>query len=210
MTIQQSKQEAEAGLQLWESNYAPANFIRDESPQGLRNAQTLAQLIQANFGGVFSPSNLTDALTRFRDQFFWKQPAQPQPAQPSEAELAVQAEAERSAKQREQDEARKRLISKQNDPRRHTEVYNPVKEASDAASEIRDAFQKMQQEQARQQADGVQAYRWDGKPDRAVTAEIQKIVVRRNNDIDWKETHRLRVDAAKQFEHQSRIKRDLR
>jgi hypothetical protein len=202
----QSQHEIESVINAWEP-YRPANFIvEDQEGYGARNAITLAELIRDNFDGMWTPANMSDALVRFRDQFYWHQPAQPQPT----VEPQQNTEHDRALKEQQNMEHTKRLNREQSRPRVQGEVFNPVQSAVEAATEVRDAFQRSQQAMAKQQAEGVQAFRANGALDRIATEEIQQIVAHRGNDVDWKQTLELRQQAAKKHEQMSRFKRDMR
>jgi hypothetical protein len=144
-------------------------------------------------------------------------------APPTAAELAVQQQAqelaeqqrleqERIEHQRQQDEARQRLIRKQNDPRRHLqqETHNPIGEAVSAAQEVQKALKNIQEQQAQAEAETLSCFKFNGHIDRQATEQMRQIFVRENGAIAWRRTLLLRQEAAKNYEHQSRIKRDLK
>jgi len=128
-------------------------------------------------------------------------------------ELAEQqrVEQERAEHQHQQDEARQRLISKQNDPRRHMqETYNPLADGVEAAQGVKNILDKAKADFARNEAESIQCFRANGTLDKQATDELRKIIVRVGGQISWRRTAEMRQQAAKQYEHQSRLKRDLR
>lgn len=150
----QTPQEIESAIEVWESQYAPPEFIRDESPEGQHNARMLASVLQSGFFGHFSPSNLSEALQRYRDQFHWRA-QQAVPPQPTAEELAAQAETERLAAKARMLERQEEMLRKQNRSGRYNHADPPKQDLSSTADGFRRTVNAQNEARAKVEAEAL-------------------------------------------------------
>ena len=140
-----------------------------------------------------------------------REPIAAQPPAPTAEEIAATRERERLIAKAQADEKAeqqtKKLNAAQNRPRPQHAENTIVLDMADTAETIRSMFHSKQEQNARNEAEGVTVYRHNQRVDSAMTAEVQKIFARdREGNVLWAKTAELRNIAAKNAEEHNRRK----
>lgn len=210
----QTTEQILAAVDLWQQRHAPADFIQDsgspdEQAKGTYNASRLAQIIRDSFGGVYSPSNLTDALIRFRGQFHWREPVQAQqPAEPTAEQLADQEAARRY---RADQDSRRRFAKEQADARNsgrknHADKSEESESSVSPSAIIKGLQQKAVEDRAKRECESLTVSRPNGRPDHFKTQELRKaFAYNADQSVNWLQTWKIRNQI---IDGHSKVERD--
>jgi hypothetical protein len=207
-TSQQSQSEIEQAISLFEQKYVPQNFILDSTPEGLWNAQHLGEVIKESFGGIWSVSNLVEAIgRRARTEWHWR-PAAPTAAQLTPEQVAEAAKAQEAIRAAELNQKRiDRQDRDMQNSRNSGRVNHSVKkEEKSEAKEIVKKLVTDHKEQSAQRRCAVltTVHYHDGRINHLESNKLAKTFVKNpDGSINWQESVALRERMIKTYDKEA-------